>query len=125
MGSQPFPLFIMKVKSMSRRNINGRFKRGRAERLRQTALKREAARQAQEAAQTADALQERIDTMKRETLREKQRLVEAATGESWYYHIEEDGTLLSKKIKELWPEEALAQREGRPSPRFSVKGNKS
>ena len=84
------------------------------------ALKQEQERQANIAEMKVIA-----ERLKHETLREKMRLVEEATGQSWYYHMEEDGTLLSKKIKELWPEEALAQREGRPSPRFSVKGNKS
>ena len=107
---------------MARLNKGNRAKRmaersREAARLRELALKQERGRQANIAEMKVIA-----ERLKRETLGEKKRLVEEATGQSWYYHMEEDGTLMSKKIKELWPEEALAQREGRPSPRFSVRG---
>ena len=105
---------------MTRPNKNNRVKR-------LTAEKREAARLAVLARKEAQERKAKIAEMAvlrerllREKLAEKRRCVVEATGEYWGYHISDDGTLLSKKIKELWPDEALAQREGRGSLRFGI-----
>ena len=106
---------------MSRRNTDNRTKRGRAKAIQ--------IKQAREKAKIEE--RQRVEARHKKWLKDlqawedslqlKKKLVERETGEWWAYHIKDDGTLLSKRIKELWPREALAQRQGLPSPRFGKK----